>query len=134
MTDRLCDIWWTVVVTEISSTEDHHGSTHTFLISCEGFNFLWVHGPPTDQHCHCYHYVYWTVCLCASEKWSMHMHCILEDEAVVLLMKKGPKFQGVGQKDTHIHKLQEVLVCELVPRWAVGGWCDGEVFRLQGIL
>lgn len=49
---RFCDTLWTVVVTELYSTVDHRGGRHTFLISWEGFNFLWVHDPPTDQHCH----------------------------------------------------------------------------------
>lgn len=61
----LCDTLWTVAVTELSSTEDHRGGRHTFLISWEGFNFLWVHGPPTDQQCHWCLYICRNVCVTA---------------------------------------------------------------------
>lgn len=44
------------------------------------------------------------------------------------------EFWGMGQTDTHIHRLQEVLVCELLPQWVVGGQRDGELFSLQGTL
>lgn len=45
---QACDTLWTVTSYKIIFTEDHHGGRHTFLISWEGFNFLRVHGPPTD--------------------------------------------------------------------------------------
>lgn len=124
---RLGDTRWTPVMTELSSTEDHRVGTHTFLISWEGFNFLWVHGPPPD--CHWSLYIYWSVCVCVCP----HMHSAPGDEALLLLMGLRPK-AGVWvtwtQTHTCAHRLHEVSAT--LPQRVARSRCDGELFLTPG--
>lgn len=104
--------------------EDHRHSKHTFRISWEGFNFIWVHSPPTAQDCQdayisarIYVCLYVCVCMCVHGcvyvHVFMHMHSIPEDGTCFFDGFWGLKLLLGSHGHTHKHSCTMCRSCQV---------------------